>query len=509
MKIRALLLWTVPAMLWPQSVYRPAIPKTWDETSLTDWATPVAGLNVRPTHISAKEYYSVPEYNLRSYPVYMPDREPEGYWEMLQSIGPKRLIEPETLRTEANWIDAGRRVFEEACTIQLTTFDPQLISQVRSRQYLERQHARPLPDGALGTLRWVPTRRGVALSNLACVGCHVLVRSDGVLIPGAPARAEVSRTRPFQPRGLRADYLESPNRALRGAPPFFMGGEALGSWLYQAYGVPWLKDDANRRLNKITKAEYDALIVAERNGGAITRWNGSPLYPAKIPDLIGMKDRKYIDHTATHLHRGIGDLMRYAAQVTFAEMTDFGPYRMLSPDTKRVRERLPDEALYALALYIYSLQPPPNPNPFDTKAQAGQKIFEREGCSMCHTPPLYTSNKLTLAQGFALPQDKPASLDVLPLSVGTDPGLALATRKGTGYYKIPSLKGVWYRGHYLHDGSAASLEEMFDPDRLKEDHVPGGWLPPDAKTRAIRGHEFGLKLPPPERERLIAFLRTL
>jgi hypothetical protein len=100
-------------------------------------------------------------------------------------------------------------------------------------------------------------------------------------------------------------------------------------------------------------------------------------------------------------------------------------------------------------------------------------------------------------------------LDVLPISVHTDPGLALKTRKGTGYYKVPSLKGVWYRGHYLHDGSVASLEEMFDPARLDETHVPGGWLPPGTKTRAIKGHEFGLKLKPAEREQLIAFLRTL
>jgi hypothetical protein len=288
-----------------------------------------------------------------------------------------------------------------------------------------------------------------------------------------------------------------------------MGDGTLGTWLYQAYGVPWLKDDANRRLKTVTEAEYNTLVIAERNGGAITRWNGSPLYPAKIPDLIGIKDRKYLDATATHLHRGIGDLMRYAAQVTFAEMSDFGPYHMLSPDTKRVQERLPDEALYALALYIYSLQPPRNPNLFDAKAQAGQKIFLREGCPTCHTPPLYTNNKLTLAQGFTPPRDRQASLEVLPISVGTDPGLALATRKGTGYYKVPSLKGVWYRGHYLHDGSAASLEEMFDPDRLKESHVPGGWLPPGMETRAIKGHVFGLKLEPAEREQLIAFLRTL
>jgi cytochrome c peroxidase len=131
-----------------------------------------------------------------------------------------------------------------------------------------------------------------------------------------------------------------------------------------------------------------------------------------------------------------------------------------------------DETLYALAVYIYSLQPPRNPNPFDARAQTGQKIFASQGCATCHTPPLYTSNKLTLAHGFKPPKDKSASLDVLSVSVGTDPGLALATRKGTGYNRVPSLKGVWYRGHYLHDGSVASLEEMFDPDRLQETHEP-------------------------------------
>jgi len=107
------------------------------------------------------------------------------------------------------------------------------------------------------------------------------------------------------------------------------------------------------------------------------------------------------------------------------------------------------------------------------------------------------------------PADTPKTFDILPRSVGTDPGLALLTRKGTGYYKVPPLKGVWYRGHYLHDGSAASLEEMFDPDRLKETHVPGGWSPPGTTTRSISGHEFGLKLNPAERAQLIAFLRTL
>jgi hypothetical protein len=96
--------------LWSQSGFRPEIPKVWDEAALADWVTPLAELNVRPTHMSANEYYSMPEYNLLSYPAYMPGREPEGYWEMLQHIGPKPLVEPETLKTEAEWIAAGRRI---------------------------------------------------------------------------------------------------------------------------------------------------------------------------------------------------------------------------------------------------------------------------------------------------------------------------------------------------------------------------------------------------------------
>ena len=93
--------------------------------------------------------------------------------------------------------------------------------------------------------------------------------------------------------------------------------------------------------------------------------------------------------------------------------------------------------------------------------------------------------------------------------MGTDPGIALRTRKGTGFYKVPSLKGVWYRGHYGHDGSVTTLEEWFDPARLKNDYVPSGWKGYRVSHRAVPGHEFGLALPAGDRAALIAFLRTL
>ena len=142
-------------------------------------------------------------------------------------------------------------------------------------------------------------------------------------------------------------------------------------------------------------------------------------------------------------------------------------------------------------------------------AARGQKIFQKQGCATCHTPPLYTNNKLTPVDGFAPPIDHMMNYDILPLSVGTDPTLALKTRRGTGYYKVPSLKGVWYRGPFEHNGSVMTLEDWFDPGRLSDDYVPTGFKGHGVKTRAVKGHEFGLKLSARDKMALIAFLKTL
>ena len=94
-------------------------------------------------------------------------------------------------------------------------------------------------------------------------------------------------------------------------------------------------------------------------------------------------------------------------------------------------------------------------------------------------------------------------------SVHTDPSVALRTRKGTGLYKVPSLRGVWYRELFEHSGSVATLEDWFDPKRLNPDYVPTGWKGPGVTARAVPGHEFGLDLSADDRQALIAFLKTL
>jgi hypothetical protein len=113
----------------------------------------------------------------------------------------------------------------------------------------------------------------------------------------------------------------------------------------------------------------------------------------------------------------------------------YGPGNAPNPPLPSVRYS--DSQLYALALYIYSLRPPANPNHFDASAARGKVLFINHKCDACHTPPLYTNNKLVPVDGFELSH---AEADAIPVRIGVDPRYTLETHKGTGYYKIPSLK---------------------------------------------------------------------
>jgi hypothetical protein len=262
----------------------------------------------------------------------------------------------------------------------------------------------------------------------------------------------------------------------------------------------------------MTGAELQQLrgFGASFGNGVFARTNGSPYAVAKIPDLQNLKYSRYMDATGTHRLRGPEDVARYAALVTGADRMDYGPHRILTDAQRHVRFRYADELLYAIGVYLMSLEPPTNRAlaPQDT-IQRGERIFKAEGCARCHRPPAYTTGRLTLAQGYVIPPDHPNRDDVMGESVETDPEGALKTRKGTGLYKIPSLRGVWYRPRLLHDGSLASLEQMFDSARLSPDYEPKGWSPPGVAKRAVPGHTFGLELDAADKAALLAFLRSL
>jgi mono/diheme cytochrome c family protein len=277
------------------------------------------------------------------------------------------------------------------------------------------------------------------------------------------------------------------------------------------FTVPWAPDE---RIESLRDAPDAAALVSAiqkvRIPGVVSRPHGNPYYQTKIPDLNSLQFSRYMDATATHRLRGPEDVARYAAFISGIDPMEFGKYKILKPEQRRITFRYADEVLYAIGAYLMSLEPPKNPDSAPAALIVrGRQIFARETCINCHVPPNYTSGKLTLADEYKPRPDHPNQADIVNISVGTDPGLAMKTRKGTGFYKIPSLRGVWYRPLLLHDGSVASLEEMFDPDRLKPDHVPGGWIGPGMTKRAIPGHPFGLGLKTEDKAALLAFLRSI
>ncbi len=473
--------------------FSPVIPKVWDDENMSTLQVPLANSIASPRQVSSEYYYRIPVRPIyKSYPVYAPGKEPQGYFEWLKQQQPESAFDTSKLKTEADWIKAGEVVFDAP------TFYDVLVraSDVQDPSWHKSTGLQAAKDGTLPWFRYVVREKGkVELGTLSCAMCHVRVMPDQTVIKGAQGNF------PFEKAG---EVIAKNSFTL----------ERLQRFERSFFGTPWVTPDPLAGLDRMSLEQ-----IAELHGrippGVIARHGTNPFYPPQVSDLIGVKHRKYLDHTGLQLHRSAVDMMRYAAlnqgADNLASYDGFIPaardLRTLpNPETQR---RYSDEQLYALTLYIYSLKPPQNPNKIDRLALRGRKVFEREGCAGCHTPPLYTNNKLTPVDGFEVPDDHREKYDVLWASVGTDPRLALSTRRGTGYYKVPSLRGVWYRGPFEHNGSVATLEDWFDPRRLRSDYVPTGFRGVGVKTRPIKGHAFGLDLSVDDRQALIAFLKTL
>jgi len=477
------------------------VPRIWDDGRLEEWATPVAALNIRPGHYTSADYYKVPADNFRTYPVYSPDKEPAGYWEWLRKQKPAPLVDAAAMHSTQDWIAAGERAFRDIDNVFARTSDPEILRVARDAATFKDLDT--LPDGSILDIRWVVTDRGVQLTTSECSACHRHIRQDKTVLFAGPPDGPGEKTYK-RPRVLIQPLRQTSRlRDLAGVPP--------GEFIWRMSTTPWAPDERVERLRTMADSTPELrAIVTGTGGGAFLRPNGSPFYGTKIPDLHATHYSRYLDATGTHRLRGPEDIGRYAALITGADSLTFGPHQMRVEAQRHVPYRYADEVLYALGTYVMSLEPPKNPNPAPRALlDRGEQVFERERCVRCHRPPKYTTGGLTLAAGYRLPPKHPNTSDVMNRSAETDSGLALKTRKGTGFYKIPSLRGVWYRPRLMHDGALTSLEEMFDPARHRPDYEPRGWNPFGVKNRAIPGHSFGLMLSSDDKQALIAFLRSL
>src|SRR5579859_3083382 len=479
--------------------FRVEIPKTWVGEEMATLELPLANPAASPKHVTTEYYYRMPVRPIyKSYPIYAPGREPVHYMDWLREQ-PPQVVWDDTghappLQSETDWIKAGEIAFDAPIAIGRQLFGL-TVEDVRDPAWYRKAAVPVSPEGVMPFLVYVVRKRGeVELGGFSCGTCHMRLMPDGTVLNGAQGNFPIEPA-VFVWKNVPADIVRLEARI--------------------AFAAPWIQPDPLASLDRMSADELGELSRAIP-AGVVGRQGTSIFYPAQTPDLIGVKERRYLDHTGLQRHRSIVDLMRYAAinqgEDLLASYAGFIPgspplFRDL-PDAAK-QSRYSDEQLYALARYIYSLQPPKNPNAFDSLAAKGKQIFQRAGCAGCHAAPLFTNNKLTLAEGFTPTQDERNKYDIVPISVGTDPNLALTTRRGTGFYKVPSLKGVWYRGPFEHNGSVATLEDWFDPNRLRREYVPTGFIGYGRKSRAVKGHKFGLDLSADDRTALVAFLKTL
>lgn len=194
--------------------------------------------------------------------------------------------------------------------------------------------------------------------------------------------------------------------------------------------------------------------------------------PVAIPDLWGLREMATLTQAGTIRHTGpLALAIRQETQLVH---------------TNHQRVRPPRELAWALAMFLYTLTPPPAVARPDPELRLrGTRVFA-EACSKCHANPAYGGGTVAVA------------------TIGTDPALARGTARGTGRYRVPPLLGVAEGAPYLHHGAVASLGELLSPARLAEDYTAGRLGP-----GPIPGHPAGTTLGAEDRAALLAFLLTL
>jgi hypothetical protein len=458
----------------------------WDDRELRAITLPPAVSEGRILYLPADAYYRLRPLTIyKSYPVYDIGREPKHYFEWLRRQAPKVLLDGAKALKPAEWSQVGRMVFEAP-----TDFAP--AEMIHDRAWFQRVRPPVTKDGVVPAYTYVIREKGkVEVGTGSCATCHSRVLDDGTYVPGAQGNFPVERA---YAETLRR---ENRNRVL----PRLTGGLLL-----PATDVARWTERLYERSNEEVIAVSEAMIP-----GVAMRSGFSYLDPPKIADLIGVSERRYLDLTVRLEHRSLADIARYGSMCWASNYFFSSEETVSAKAISSVSEtmRYSDGQAYAFATYVYSLRPPRNPNLPSDQTRRGESIFKREGCPTCHTPPLFTNNKILPAGAFEPAPEHRSKYDILDIRVGIDSAAATNSLRGRGYYKVPSLKGVWYRGPFTHNGTIATLEDWFDPKRLQRDYIPTGYRAHGVDHRPIPGHLFGLSLKPEEKTALIAFLRTL
>jgi mono/diheme cytochrome c family protein len=177
--------------------------------------------------------------------------------------------------------------------------------------------------------------------------------------------------------------------------------------------------------------------------------------PIAIPDLRPLRWQRYLQRAGAVRVRSLASV---AVRVETLLITSL-----------HEAARPPREVAVGLALYLDGLADEMAPV---RHADARTESLFAARCGVCHSGEGYAGGMI--------------EADI----VGTDATLTRSTTRGTGSWRVPSLRGVAERARLMHDGSIAGLDALLDP-------------------RREGGHRAGLDLDARDRETLRGFLEGL
>lgn len=124
----------------------------------------------------------------------------------------------------------------------------------------------------------------------------------------------------------------------------------------------------------------------------------------------------------------------------------------------------------------YAMPAPVAPRTDAALRAQGAAVFDRVGCASCHSGPLHTDSG---SGNAALDLSGPITLHDVGTCVKTGPWPDVAHQAIDGRaragcaFDTPALRGLWDSAPFLHDGSAATLNDVL-PSMLKASAPQGG-----------------------------------
>ncbi len=215
--------------------------------------------------------------------------------------------------------------------------------------------------------------------------------------------------------------------------------------------------------------DMTAANLAAWGPGRLDVTTGDGSVPERFADLRSLRFVSHLQYDATVRQP---DVVALAIRIETLIITGHG--QAIRP---------PRIVALALAAYLWSLSDA-LPAPPATGG-AGRTLFAAR-CASCHAGDGLTGPPRAIAE------------------VGTDARLGLSPERGTGLYRVPSLRGAGARPTLLHDGTLRGLDALLDPGRLAAGYAGGARGP-----GAVGGHAFGLDLSAADRAALLEYVSSL